>query len=89
MKYKTRIEVKLKGEQFDPEGEAVKRSLVDLDFPVKQVKIGKIYEITLEANSKKETESLARQMCSRLLANPIKDDFKSEVEEIGGSKLKS
>jgi phosphoribosylformylglycinamidine synthase PurS subunit len=85
MKFKARIEVKLRREEIDPEAETVRKALIDLNFPVSQVKLAKIYEITLEASSKKDAESAARTMCSRLLVNPTKDEYKAEVVEVGGS----
>ena len=89
MKFLTVIEVRLKEGQYDPEGETVRKSLIDLDFPVSHVGTGKIYEIVIEANSKKETEKMVKQMCSRLLVNPIKDRFGSKVDQIGGTAAKS
>ncbi len=85
MKFKARIEVKLRKDEIDPEAETVKKSLVDLNFAVSQVKMAKVFEITIDSNSKKDAESAARMMCSRLLVNPTKDEYKAEVVEVGGS----
>ncbi|MGI0078393.1 MAG: phosphoribosylformylglycinamidine synthase subunit PurS [Nitrososphaerales archaeon] len=48
--------------------------------------MAKVYEMVVEANSKKDAESAARLMCSRLLVNPTKDEYKAEVVEVGGSR---
>ncbi len=85
MRFKARIEVRLRKDEIDPEAETVRKSLVDLNFPVSHVKIAKVYEVAVEANSKKDAESAARTMCSRLLVNPTKDEYKAEVVEVGGS----
>ena len=86
MKFKARIEVRLRKDEIDPEAETVKKSLIDLNFSVSQVKMAKVYEIVIEAGSRKDSESAAKLMCSRLLVNPTKDECKAEVVEVGGSR---
>ena len=85
IKFKARIEVRLHRNEVDPEGETVKRSLIDLNFPVTSVKISKVYELSFEAKSKKDAETMAKQICTRLLVNPTKDDYKIEVVELGSA----
>ena len=85
MKFKAIIEVRLRKDHLDPEAETVKKALFDLNFQVSQVKMSRIYEIVLEASSKKEAEVVAKTMCSRLLVNPTKDDYSLEVEPIGAA----
>ncbi len=70
---------------MDPAAETIKRSLVDLNFPVTGTKLAQVYEVTLDTKTKKEAEDLVQLMCSRLLANPAKDEFKFMVEEDGSS----
>jgi phosphoribosylformylglycinamidine synthase PurS subunit len=86
MRFKTIIEVRLRRETTDPESESVKRALQDLSFQVSQVKVAKIYEVNLEASTKKDAETTAKTMCARLLANPSKDEYKIEVEPLGQSR---
>ncbi|HVB11645.1 MAG TPA: phosphoribosylformylglycinamidine synthase subunit PurS [Nitrososphaerales archaeon] len=83
MKFKARIEVRLRKDGTDPESETIKESLLDLGFKVSQAKVAKIYEITLEAGTRKDAESIVKSMCTRLLVNPSKDEFKVEVEPLG------
>jgi phosphoribosylformylglycinamidine synthase subunit PurS len=83
LKFRATIEIGLKKGSIDPESETVKRSLQDLSFPVSNVRALKIYEITLDSGTKKEAELIVRNMCSRLLVNPTKDEFSFEVEPIG------
>ena len=82
MKYSVKVEVKFKQGLFDPEGEATKKSLQGLRFPVSDVKISKVFTIDAEANSSDEAKSIAEEMCKKLLANPNKDDYSIEVEEV-------
>jgi phosphoribosylformylglycinamidine synthase PurS subunit len=83
MKFKARIEISLKRDYLDPESETVKRTLLDLNFPVAEVRTRKVYEIILESGTKRDAEASARTMCSRLLVNPTKDEFEIEVEPVG------
>ena len=82
MKYSAKVEIKFKQGLFDPEGEATKKSLQGLRFSVSDVKISKVFTISVEANSNDEAKILAEEMCKKLLANPNKDDYSIEVEEI-------
>ncbi|MHB1869040.1 MAG: phosphoribosylformylglycinamidine synthase subunit PurS [Nitrososphaerales archaeon] len=83
MKFKARIEVRPRKDGTDPESETIKESLLDLGFKVSQAKVAKVYEITLEAGTRKDAESIVKTMCTRLLVNPSKDEFKVEVEPLG------
>ena len=85
MKFKARIEVRLRKDEIDPEAETIKKSLIDLNFSVTQIKMAKVYEMVLEAGSKKDAESAVKLMCTRMLVNPTKDEYKTEVVEVGGS----
>jgi phosphoribosylformylglycinamidine synthase subunit PurS len=86
LKFKARIEVRLRRDSTDPESETIKKSLQDLSFQVSQVKVAKIYEITLDAGTKKDAETMVKTMCTRLLVNPSKDEFKFEVEPLGSTR---
>jgi phosphoribosylformylglycinamidine synthase PurS subunit len=81
-RFKARIEVRLKKQEYDPEADTVKRSLVDLGFPISEARVAKVYELILDSKSKKDAEKIARASCLRLLANPTKDEFFVEVSQI-------
>jgi len=74
-----KIEVRLKPGHFDPEGDVAAKSLRDLGFPVDAVKVGKVYVLDVKVDSKEEALRLAEDMCKKLLANPVKDDYTIEV----------
>ena len=86
MKFKARIEVKLRRDSTDPESETIKKSLLDLSFPVSQVKVSKVYEVVVEAGTKKDAEAVVKTICTRLLVNPSKDEFKFEAEALGSTR---
>jgi phosphoribosylformylglycinamidine synthase len=81
MKYKMRIEVSLKPGHSDPEGETTARLLKELGYKVETVNVSKVYSLVLRAESRKEAESEAEEMCKRLLANPTKDNYDIVVGE--------
>jgi phosphoribosylformylglycinamidine synthase len=81
MKYRIKIEVSLKPGHSDPEGETTADLLKELRYKVEAVNVGKVYRVILEAQSRKEAQAKAAEMCMRLLANPTKDDYVISVEE--------
>lgn len=81
MKYKARVEVSLKLGHSDPEGETTRRSLLELKYTVQSVAAVKVYEIVLEASNLVTAKKMLDDMCKRLLANPVKDNYRIEVEE--------
>ena len=81
MQYVARVEVGLKPGHSDPEGETTKDSLAELNYPVKTVQVSKVYQIRLEASSLREAEKKVEEMCRRLLANPVKDNYSIRIEE--------
>jgi len=82
MKYRAKVEVRLKPGHSDPEGETTRQSLAELNYPVKSVGVSKVYEIMLEAKSLSEAKRLVDEMCKRLLVNPVKDNYLFEIEEV-------
>jgi len=82
MEYLARVEVSLKLGHSDPEGETTKKALSELNYPVKAVNVSKVYTIRLEENSLRNAKQKVNEICRRLLANPVKDDYKFEIEEI-------
>lgn len=81
MKHRVRIEVCLKPGHSDPEGETTAQLLKELGYKVDAVNVGKVYVVILEAESRKQAETKAEEMCKKLLANPTKDNFSIGVEE--------
>jgi len=49
---------------------------------VENVRIGKFIEISVDASSKQEAEQVTRDVCQKLLANPVMEDFSFVVEEV-------
>ncbi len=66
------VYIELKEGVADPEGEATKKALRLLGFrKVKNVSSRKVFRIEIDAKSKEEAEKEIREMCEKLLANPV------------------
>ncbi|MBO8178243.1 MAG: phosphoribosylformylglycinamidine synthase subunit PurS [Bacillus sp. (in: Bacteria)] len=82
--YKVKIFVTLRESVLDPQGTAVKNSLHSMSYTeVEEVRIGKYMELTLK-KSDRDVEEVVREMCDRLLANPVIEDYRYEIEECVG-----
>ncbi len=79
--FTAKVEVRLKPGHVDSEGLTVKNSLSDMDYQVEEVSTAKVYEISFEADSLEDAKEQVEEMCKKLLANPVKDDYKVEVEK--------
>jgi phosphoribosylformylglycinamidine synthase subunit PurS len=77
-----KVHVTLKPVVLDPQGQAVHGGLRQLGFDgVKSVRAGKYLEIKLDAPDRAEAERLVREMCTKLLANPVIEEYRLEVAE--------
>ena len=78
---RVKIYVTLKKGILDPQGKAVQHSLHTLGYTsVKDVRIGKYIEIDIGDPSKEAVEARIKEMCHRLLANPIIEDYRYEID---------
>jgi len=85
MQFLARVEVSLKPTVNDPEGLTIQGALHSLGFAeVGSVRAGKYMEIRLEAASKKKAEAQVTEMCRKLLANPVIEEFRLAVEQVKG-----
>lgn len=79
---KAHVYVTLKQEVLDPQGDAVRRALHALGFDgLQSVRVGKLIEIDLGTTSRDTAEKDLRAMCEKLLANPVIEDFRFELED--------
>jgi phosphoribosylformylglycinamidine synthase subunit PurS len=66
----------------DPEGLVIRDALRNIGFGgVGEVRSGKYLTISLEADSAAEAEADLEQMCKKLLANPVIEDYRFTVRE--------
>lgn len=68
--------VRLKPGIMDVQGTAVQRALIGLGFSdLGELRIGKVIEMDVEAPSAERARARAEEMCRRLLANPVLEDY--------------
>ncbi len=79
--FKVKVEVKLKQVVLDPQGKAVLNALHNLGYDqVSEARIGKLIELKLINNNSENVIEQVKEMCSKLLANPVIEDFSIIVE---------
>lgn len=79
---RVKIFVSLKNGVLDPQGKAIERSLHSLGYgEVQEVRMGKYLEFDVDAGSREAAESRVREMCDKLLANPVIEDYRFEINE--------
>ena len=75
-----KIYVMLKKSVLDPQGKAVQHSLDSLGYSeVKDVRLGKYIEIKFDHAEGGGAEARVREMCERLLANTVIEDYSFEI----------
>ena len=68
---------------LDPQGKAVQHSLHTLGFgEVQDARVGKYVELRLGDASHEAATARVREMCQRLLANGVIEDFRVEIEDV-------
>ncbi len=79
-----KIYVTLKPGVLDAQGDTVKSALETLGFRgVGDVRIGKFLVIRLDDSAREQAAAQVEEMCRRLLANPVIEDYSFELEEAG------
>ena len=67
---------------LDPQGKAIEHSLHALGFPeVREVHQGKYLEVALEGLNRQQAEQHVDEMCRKLLANLVIEDYRFELED--------
>jgi phosphoribosylformylglycinamidine synthase len=78
---KARVFVTLKPSVFDPQGKTIADALHSLGYGnVQDVRQGKFFEIDLEEGSADRARASATEMADRLLANPVIESYRIEID---------
>lgn len=81
--YRAIIKITLRKKILDPQGKVVENSLHNLNFnQLRDVRIGKIIEMTVDVEDENEARMLVESACKKLLANPVTEDFQYEVQQV-------
>ena len=74
---KISVIVTLKKDVLDPQGTTIKKALEGMSFvDVNNVRQGKYFEIDLDEKNQKKAEDKVNDMCKKLLANLVIEDYK-------------
>ena len=74
---KISVVITLKKDVLDPQGKVIHQTLDGMGFEdINEVRQGKYFEIDTKENDKKKAEAKVEQMCQKLLANLVIEDFK-------------
>jgi phosphoribosylformylglycinamidine synthase PurS subunit len=67
---------------LDPQGKAIEHSLHALGFSeAREVRLGKYVELALEGHGREQASQRLDDMCRKLLANGVIEDYRFELEE--------
>lgn len=81
--FKAIVNVTLKKGVLDPQGTAVVKSLHSMGYQdVNDVRIGKYMEVILKTTDRERATKTMKDICSKLLANPVIEDYTFTLEEV-------
>tara|TARA_Y100001960_G_C14628751_1_gene804636 strand:- start:954 stop:1199 length:246 start_codon:yes stop_codon:yes gene_type:complete len=79
---RARVHITLKSGVLDPQGKAIHNALKSLGFDnVHDVRQGKYLELDLSESNVEQAQASVEDMCTRLLANTVIEDYKIELED--------
>ena len=74
---KIKVIVTLKSGVLDPQGKAIQQTLNGMGFAnVKEIRQGKYFDIDIDENDEQKAKQSAEEICKKLLANQVIEDFK-------------
>lgn len=75
------INITLRPSILDPKGKAAGEALSHLGYStITNVRIGKFIRLNVDASTRDEAYTLAKEACEKLLANEVMEDFTIEIE---------
>tara|TARA_Y100000588_G_C13489094_1_gene600205 strand:- start:237 stop:479 length:243 start_codon:yes stop_codon:yes gene_type:complete len=78
---KISVHITLKNGVLDPQGKAISNALGSLGFSgVNEVRQGKFIELDITENDPEKAKSLAEDMCRKLLANTVIEDYRIDLD---------
>jgi phosphoribosylformylglycinamidine synthase len=78
---RARVYVTLKQSVFDPQGQTIADALHSLGYKgIGDVRQGKFFELEMSAQSADQAKALASEVADKLLANPVIESYRVEVE---------
>jgi phosphoribosylformylglycinamidine synthase len=79
---KARVFVTLKQSVFDPQGRTIADALHSMGYAgVGDVRQGKYFELELDSKSPEQARTLAAEVADKLLANPVIESYRVEIDQ--------
>ena len=79
--FHAKINVTLRKSILDPQGKAIEHGIHSMGYtPIAHVRIGKYIEFDVQTGDRKEAERMVREVCEKLLSNPVMEDFAFTLE---------
>jgi len=79
---KAKVFVTLKKSVFDPQGRTIAEALQSMGYGgISDVRQGKYFELDVDSSSADQTRALAAEVADKLLANPVIESYRVEVEQ--------
>jgi phosphoribosylformylglycinamidine synthase len=81
--FHSNVTVTLRKSILDPQGKAVEHAVHSLGFTaVQNLRIGKSIEFSVESSTQEEAERITEEVCKKLLANPVMEDYSLSVKKL-------
>ena len=81
--YLAKVYVTLKPTVNDPQGRTVLATLHNLGIDAAaDVRMGKYLEVKVEGEDRSQAEALVNEMCEKLLANPVIEEYRFDLERL-------
>ena len=81
MIYQTKVNIQLKKGILDPEGDTIKKTLVQMGYPVTNFATSKSMLVDIEACDVGDAIVAVKDMCEKILANPVLHNYSVELVE--------
>ncbi|WP_213975184.1 phosphoribosylformylglycinamidine synthase subunit PurS [Tepidanaerobacter acetatoxydans] len=67
---------------LDPQGSAIKATISNIGFKdVQDIQTGKYYEVRINACDAAKAKEIMKELCEKVLVNPVVEDYKFEIME--------
>ena len=79
---RAKVRVELKNGVLDPQGVTIRNALVDMGYSeIASVKSGKTFDLEVDLDDRELVKEKLDEMCRKLLANPVTEQYSVEVLE--------
>ncbi len=80
--FKATVNITLRDSILDPQGKATHHALQNLGLnQISKVRIGKLVELNIDADTEEEARSIAEDACTQLLANAVVEDYEITIHK--------